>query len=79
MLKKVILYLFLFHGIQVIAGNNGWIRETVENTINTNFDEALRIVTEKIEADSNDYRAQFYLAATLNSKMTHFESREDAD
>ena len=61
------------------AGNNGWIRETVENTINTNFDEALRIVNEKIEADSNDYRAQFYLAATLNSKMTHFESKEDVD
>ena len=61
------------------AGNNGWIRETVKNTINTNFDEALRIVNEKIEADSNDYRAQFYLAATLNSKMAHFESQEDAD
>jgi tetratricopeptide (TPR) repeat protein len=82
MIKKVVIYFFLFlssSGIQVFADEDGWIRETIDFTINTNFKEALRIVTEKIEADSNDYRAQFYLAATLNSKMTHFESQEGAD
>jgi len=78
MAKKAILYFLLFYGLQVNAGNSGWIRETIDYTINTKFDEALRIVNEKIEADSNDYRAHFYLAATLNSKMTHFESQEDA-
>jgi tetratricopeptide (TPR) repeat protein len=51
----------------------------VTHTINTKFDEALRIVKKKIEADSNDYRAQFYLAATLNSKMTHYENQEEAE
>jgi len=82
MIKKVIIYSFLVFsssGIQVFAGDNGWIRETIEFTINTNFKEALRIVSEKIAANSNDYRAHFYLAATLNSKMTHFESLDGAD
>jgi hypothetical protein len=79
MIKKIILYIFLFSGCQIFAGSNDWIRETIDCTINTNFNEALRIVSEKIEVDSNDYRAQFYLAATLNSKMTHFETEEDAD
>jgi len=79
MVKKTILYFLLLYGLQVNAGNNGWIRETIDYTINTKFDQALQIVNEKIKADSNDYRAQFYLAATLNSKMTHFESQEDAD
>jgi tetratricopeptide (TPR) repeat protein len=79
MLKKIFLFVFIYSGIQAIAGNNGWIEKTVTHTINTNFNEALRIVNEKVEADSNDYRAQFYLAATLNSKMTHFENQEDAE
>lgn len=79
MIKKIILYFFILSGIQVLAGSNSWIQETVNHTINTNFNEALRIVNEKIEADSNDYRAQFYLAATLNSKMTHFENQEESD
>jgi tetratricopeptide (TPR) repeat protein len=65
--------------MQVVAGTNGWIQETVTHTINTKFDKALRIVKKKIEADSNDYRAQFYLAATLNSKMTHYENEEEAE
>jgi tetratricopeptide (TPR) repeat protein len=61
------------------AGSTSWIQETVTHTINTNFNQALHIVNQKVEADSNDYRAQFYLAATLNSKMTHFENKDDAD
>ena len=79
MIKKIILYFFLLSGIQILAESNSWIQETINHTINTNFNEALRIVNKKIEADSNDYRAQFYLAATLNSKMTHFENQEEAD
>ena len=82
MIKKEIIYFFLislFSVVQVFAGDNGWIRETIEFTINTNFKEALRIVGDRLAADSSDYRAQFYLAATLNSKMTHFESQEGAD
>jgi len=79
MIKKIILYILIYSGIPILAGNNGWIQETVNHTINTNFNEALQIVYKKIEADSNDYRAQFYLAATLNSKMTHHENQDDAD
>jgi tetratricopeptide (TPR) repeat protein len=79
MLNKNIIYILIFCGIPVLAGNNGWIQETVNHTINTDFNEALKIVYKKIKADSNDYRAQFYLAATLNSKMTHYENQDDAD
>lgn len=79
MLSRIIIFLIVTSGIQLFAGNNGWIQETVTHTINTNFSEALRIVEQKIEADSNDYRAQFYLAATLNSKMTHYENQDDAE
>jgi tetratricopeptide (TPR) repeat protein len=79
MLNRLSLYLILGSWIQVVAGNNGWIQETVTHTINTNFNKALQIVEQRIEADSNDYQAQFYLAATLNSRMTHFENQEDAD
>jgi tetratricopeptide (TPR) repeat protein len=79
MCKRLLLFLILGSGIQVCAENNGWIQETVTHTINTNFEKALGIVRQKIEADSNDYRAQFYLAATLNSKMTHYENQEGAE
>ena len=67
MLKKLILYIVLISWIPVFAGNNGWIKETVTHTINTNFNEALHILNQRVVADSKDYRAQFYLAATLNS------------
>ena len=79
MLNKVLFFLVFFCGIQALAGDDHWIQQTVDYTINTKFSDALRIVNGKIEADSNDYRAQFYLAATLNSKMTHFENHEQAD
>ena len=77
--ELIVILLITCFNLESIAGNNDWIKSTVDHTINTNFTEALRIVEEKIEADSNDYRAQFYLAATLNSRMTHFENQDDAD
>ena len=58
---------------------DAWIKKTIELTINTSFDEALQTVREQIEKDSCDYRAWFYLAATYNSQMTHFENEADAD
>jgi Tfp pilus assembly protein PilF len=61
-----------------MAGND-WINTTIDLTINTDFDSALYIVNKQIEKDHNDYRAYFYLAATLNSKMTHFENQDEFD
>jgi len=79
MIKIYLIFFIILYGIQVFAGNRDWIQETVDFTINTNFKSALQLISGKIAADSNDYRAQFYLAATLNSKMTHFETHADAD
>jgi tetratricopeptide (TPR) repeat protein len=80
--ERVKIYLIVFvilYDINVLAANNNWIQETINYTINTDFNNALQIISKEIAADSNDYRAQFYLAATLNSKMTHFETQADAD
>jgi tetratricopeptide (TPR) repeat protein len=79
MLSRIIIVFILTTGLHLFAGSDSWIQETVTHTINTNFSEALRIVEQKIGADSNDYRAQFYLAATLNSKMTHYENQDEAE
>ncbi len=51
-----------------------WIKETIELTINTDFEGALRVAQNEIDIDPENYRAWFYIAATYNSKMTHFEN-----
>lgn len=56
------------------ADQNAWIKETIDLTINTQFDLALYTVENRIKQNPEDYRAYFYLAATLNSKMIHFEN-----
>jgi hypothetical protein len=56
-----------------------WMRSNVDLTINTQFDEALKQVRDRIKEYPDDYRACFYLAATLSARMTHFENTADAD
>jgi tetratricopeptide (TPR) repeat protein len=51
-----------------------WIDENIELTINGKFNEALTLLEQKINNDTSNYKAYFYLAATLNSKMAHFEN-----
>jgi len=58
---------------------DSWIKRTIDLTINTSFDEALQTVREQIKKDSTDYRAWFYLAATYNARMTHFENEADLE
>ena len=59
------------------ANDNEWIRRGIDYTINNNFIAANRLFENQIQARPNDYRTYFYLAATLNSKMTHFENNDD--
>ena len=59
----------------VAAGS--WIERNINLTINTRFDEAITLVHDQIAGNPQDYEAWFYLAATLNSKMTHFENLDD--
>ena len=71
MTKKIIL---LFSLLFQTGFANDWIDENIELTINGKFNQALSILKQRIEIDTTDYRSYFYLAATLNSKMTHYEN-----
>ncbi len=63
---------------RLLMGSEAWIDSTIDYTINTNFDGAMRIVNSRLQRNPDDPRAHFYLAATLNSRMTHFENQADA-
>ncbi len=81
MLKnRFLLFILILYSLtNILMAGNDWIKTTVDLTINTDFDSALHLVNNHIEKDRNDYRAYFYLAATLNSKMTHFENQDEFD
>ena len=66
----ILLFFFLFH----LCSAKDWIEENIELTINCKFNQALSILEQRIENDTTDYKSYFYLAATLNSKMTHYEN-----
>jgi tetratricopeptide (TPR) repeat protein len=74
-----ILLLVLSFGIIIVkpAHSQGWVDECIEYTIHSRFEEALRLVRGEILKDPQNYQAYFYLAATLSSKMTHFENNDD--
>ena len=59
------------------ATANSWITECIDYTIYTKFDSALLVIDRQIAHDSLNYRAYFYRAATLSSRMTHFENNND--
>lgn len=71
MITKIILF---FSILSQFSFSSNWIDENIELTINGKFNEAILILENRIEKDSTDYQAYFYLAATLNSKMAHFEN-----
>lgn len=73
MIKKIILIILFL--VQINFADN-WINENIELTINGKFDQALSLLQQRINNDSTDFKSYFYLAATLNSKMTHFENLE---
>jgi hypothetical protein len=77
--KLIILSVLLMQLTPFISTANDaeWIRHGIDFTINNKFAEATTLFTNQIQVRSNDHRAYFYLAATLNSKMTHFENDED--
>jgi tetratricopeptide (TPR) repeat protein len=56
-----------------------WVEECIEYTIHSKFDQALQLVQKQIAENPQNYQAYFYLAATLSSKMTHFENNDDED
>ncbi len=71
MIYKTLIILLVFFQINFAKD---WVDENIELTINGKFNQALLLLDQKIQKDSTRYEAYFYLAATLNSKMTHFEN-----
>lgn len=53
-----------------------WIKTGITCIINTDFEQALNLYQDEISHRPEDYRAHFYLAAALSSRMVHFENQE---
>ena len=62
-----------------VAEGDDWINRGMDLTINNRFDDAAEIFQKKISESKNNYKAYFYLSATLNSKMTHFENEQEKE
>jgi tetratricopeptide (TPR) repeat protein len=78
--KRVMIFFTVFPFlIDISVSSDTWIQKTIDLTINTSFTDALLTVQNQIDKDSTNYRAWFYLAATYNSRMTHFENDADTD
>jgi tetratricopeptide (TPR) repeat protein len=57
----------------IFSGADNWIDQGMQLTINNKFSEAIGIYNQEIKIDSSNYKAYFYLAASLQAKMTHYE------
>ncbi len=77
--KPFILFLTIF--ITILSAGllsaSDWIDTCIEHTIHSRFDKALEVVNQQLVLDAENYQAYFYLAATLSSKMTHFENNDN--
>lgn len=73
MIKKIFIIVLLFWQFGL---SEDWIDANIELTINCKFNQALSLIEKRIANDSTDFKSHFYLAATLNSKMTHYENFE---
>jgi hypothetical protein len=79
-LKKLVVLsvlILVVTSYSTYANDSEWIGRGIDYTINNKFTEAKALFENQIQARPNDYRTYFYLAATLNSKMTHFENNDD--
>ena len=81
---RVNLFLIIFIIISIIVIPNSvyasdWIQQTIDFTINTQFDSAESIINERLASGDSSLPVYFYYASILNSKMTHYENEEGMD
>ncbi len=77
---KFRLFLFsLIFGLLSSVPAQEWIKTGITYIINTDFEQALKLYRHEINQRPQDYRAHFYLAAALNSRMVHFENQDGQD
>lgn len=70
----LLIFLVLINGLE--ANNEDWIRQNIEYTINTEFDKAIQQLEILEKEQPQNFKVHFYFAATLSSKMTHFENEK---
>ncbi|MEJ2056048.1 MAG: hypothetical protein P8X42_19210, partial [Calditrichaceae bacterium] len=61
------------------AKSADWIQQTIDYTINNQFDSAEAVIQDRFAGGDSSLPVYFYYASILNSKMTHFENKEDED
>lgn len=74
---NLLICMFVIISLSQFCNATDWIRDNIEFTINGKFESALDLLNERVMKYPDDYQTYFYLAATLNSKMTHFEYFKD--
>ncbi len=75
----LVLVIHLFFLSVLSQENTGWIKESIDLSINTEFAKAESLLTHQIAESNSSIEACFYYASVLSSKMTHFENSNDAE
>jgi tetratricopeptide (TPR) repeat protein len=73
-MRLIYLILWTLYISFIFSGGDYWIDQGMQLTINNKFSEAIGIYDRQIEIDTDNYKAYFYLAATLQAEMTHYEN-----
>lgn len=77
--KHVIYFLSFFFYLFSYASAEEWMAAGIASVIDTDFDRAINLYQQEIDTHPQDFRAYFYLAAALDSRMVHFENQEGQD
>jgi tetratricopeptide (TPR) repeat protein len=77
--RYILLLLFFFFCLFSYVQAQDWMTAGINYVINTDFEQAIKLYQDEIDTHPQDYRAHFYLAAALNSRMVHFENQEGQD
>jgi tetratricopeptide (TPR) repeat protein len=67
------LILFLFFSLNFLTAQD-WIKTCIDMTINTKFNQAESLLSQRMDDGDSSLEVYFYYASVLNSKMTHFEN-----
>lgn len=81
MKKRIVQNIWLFTLLLITlarAGEQSWIQESIDLTINTKFSAAEALLNDRIASGDSTIGVWFYYASVLNSKMAHFESYNDS-
>ena len=76
-----ISFLLFSFGILIVKPlhSQALVENCIDYNIHSKFEQALQLIQNQIAENPQNYQVHFYLAATLSSKMTHFENNDDED